>query len=183
MMQANWFVALKAVCHDPLNFPPLAEGMHLLHPQDYHVTVSFFGKLDTDPTDVLADVLSQLPRQRLSATATSALLLPRPEWASVVALAFSHGNSDLCSFIASWRDQLRQVLGLPPESRSVLPHLTVVRMKPHRARAPERQSWATQLEQYLPLRFEFPTIGVYTWRQHFDPSHPRYRMTYWVELV
>jgi hypothetical protein len=56
-------------------------------------------------------------------------------------------------------------------------------MKPHRARAPERQSWATQLEQYLPLQFEFPTIGVYTWRQQFDPSHPRYRMTYWVELV
>lgn len=182
-MQPNWFVGLKAVSPAPLRCPPLAEGMQLLHLEDYHVTVAFFGKLADDPTPLLAEMLHRMRRPRLSATAVRAVLLPRPAWASVVALCFGEGNAELCSFIATWRDQLRQQLGLEPESRSVLPHLTVVRMKPNQMLGASRQEWATALQQQLPHRFEFVQLGLYTWNERAAPSEPRYRMTVSVDLL
>ncbi|MCX7930152.1 MAG: hypothetical protein N2663_05475 [Chlorobi bacterium] len=179
-MKRNWFVALGAVAEQPIEFPPLADGMHLLHADDYHITVAFLGALRADPTDHLTSMLHSMHRAQLDAVADRALLLPQPTYASVVALGFS--DVELTAFIAQWRNQLRAAVGLPPEERSVLPHMTVVRMKPSRDVhiIERRKQWVRLLAERLPWRFRLKWIGLYTWREHAHQS--RYRMTLRIEL-
>ncbi|GBD04535.1 RNA 2',3'-cyclic phosphodiesterase [bacterium HR20] len=183
-MQPNWFVAIEAVAEQPLSFPPLVEGMRLLHPADYHVTIAFFGQLPFDPSDRIAGLLSQIRSGRFCAVATEALLLPRRDYASVVALGFGEGSDTLRSVITQWRDRLRGALDLDPEQRPVLPHLTVARMKPRRDHCAiqERSRWAAALAGELPITFSFRRIGLYTWQNERKPNHPQYRATRWVEL-
>jgi len=180
----NWFVGLKATCETPIPFPQLVEGMRLIHPADYHVTIAFFGQLTSDPGEVLKPLLEQMRSNRLSAVATHALLLPREHFASVVALGFEEGSDALSRMIDRWRDRLRDALELEPERRSVLPHLTVARMRPRRDRRTieERLRWASALTEALPLRFSFDRIGLYTWQPVRSPDLPAYRVTRWIEL-
>lgn len=176
-MHPNWFVALRAATDDPLELPPLADGMRPLHPDDYHVTVAFFGALPADPTDRLAAMIEGMRRPPLEAVADRALLLPRPAHASVVAL---HLQGDaLTDYIATWRDRLRAAVGLQPEARSVLPHMTVVRMTPtrDRNRIEQRLHWAAQLQRRLPLRLRLTSVGLYTWRERPLSHQPRYKAT------
>ncbi len=181
-MQPNWFVAIKAIPCRALEFPPVDDGMRLIHPDDYHITIAFLGTCADDPTETLAPMLQQIQQQRLTTEAIEALLLPRQQWASVVALGFDDSTGELRSLIGRWRDRIRQRLGLEPERRSILPHLTIARMKPSRTLAQQRLQWAKQLEQHLPVPFELTTIGLYTWNEHALPSEPRYRMTVSVDL-
>lgn len=177
-MQPNWFVALEVVPTSPLEFPPPAAGIRLLHPADYHITVAFFGSMPTDPTTALEDYLPQLSSEApLQTIAHCAMLLPRVDWASVIALGFE--DAHLHAFIAKWRDQLRTAVGLPPERRPILPHLTVARMKPtrHQQQLQERKRWMETLVQQLPHPFRFTAIGLYTWRERTLPHQPRYRTT------
>ncbi|RMF34994.1 MAG: hypothetical protein D6747_03630 [Chlorobiota bacterium] len=183
-MQPNWFVAIEAVAEQPLSFPPLARGMRLLHPADYHVTIAFFGQLPFDPSDRIAGLLRQIRSERFCAVATEALLLPRRDYASVVALGFGESSETLRRVITEWRDRLRSAVDLAPERRSVLPHLTVARMKPcrdHRA-IQERSRWVNELTERLPVMFSFRRIGLYTWQDPRLPNHPHYRATRWIEL-
>lgn len=183
-MQPNWFVAFEAVSEQPLSFPPLLEGMQLLHPADYHITIAFLGQLPIDPSDRIAGLLDDIHSERFCAVATETILLPRREFASVVALSFGGGSETLRSMIAQWRNRLRSAIGLGPEQRSILPHLTVARMKPRRDQRAiqERSAWAHALAERLPVTFSFRRIGLYTWQNQRSPNSPRYRATRWVEL-
>lgn len=149
-----------------------------MHPSDYHVTIAFLGSLRIDPTGVMEKFLSHLcSGAPHSAVAQRAMMLPRSDWATVIALGFDDEN--LCAYIATWRDQLRAAAGLPPERRSVLPHLTVARMKPthNRHQREERRQWMEKLVQQLPHPFRFSAVGLYTWCERALPHQPRYRTT------
>ncbi|MCS7000135.1 MAG: 2'-5' RNA ligase family protein [Bacteroidota bacterium] len=178
-MQPNWFVALRATVEPPVEYPPLKDGMRLLHPEDLHITVSFFGSLREDPTERLRDILPAMHCPPSTALATTVHLLPRKEFASVVALGFGEESDHLRAYIAQWRNQLRTLVGLPPEQRPILPHLTIVRMKPTRDRRliAERQQWMQALAERLPFSVHISGVGLFTWQERFLQHQPRYRTT------
>lgn len=168
----------------PLVVPPPPSGVRLLHPDDYHVTVAFFGGLDSDPTAAVEPLLRHMQTQPLHALAEGALLLPRLTYASVVALSFGEGNSHLVDYIAAWRNELLSAVGLPPETRPVLPHLTIARMKPSRNdyHIRERTRWAQDVEHYLPIDVLMTSVALYTWCSERVAGLPQYRRVLEVEL-
>jgi len=162
----NWFLGWKP--SGPLDWiADLRHGaphaIRWFHPEDCHVTLTFFGRLTEEKIREICERLAASSPQSITATIGKPLLLPSSRRFS--ALSFSVESEALRNAIAEQRDEWMVLAGLPPESRDPLPHLTFAR--------PDRRGSSAQLrairkwmEELCPPRgfavtFEGPVL--FTW--------------------
>jgi 2'-5' RNA ligase len=123
--------------------PPLRR----VHPQDLHVTVAYFGRVDPALHPALLEAIAAASFAGAPAVLDRVIALPDRARASslVWTLAPGPGRDAVVALMAAWRDPLRAVAALPPEGRDPLPHVTFARPRGRRRPPPELDSilrWA-----------------------------------------
>lgn len=149
---SNWFLALPLEALQGLALPSPPPGLHLLDPADLHVTLSFLGAVGEERARVAAEVfareLRSRPRRALEVSFERAEPLGPPQRFSVIAATLLEGRAECEALLAELRDAPCEALGITPDRRPPLPHVTLAREERRagpreRARALE---WAAGLD-------------------------------------
>ncbi len=118
-------------------------GAHWIDPENYHVTLRFVGEVD----DVIAhEVASMLGRVRRGAFELRVEDLKSFGGRKPRALVATLGPGQAVMELQAEHERLMQRVGLEPEGRKYLPHVTLARL---------RQSSNRQVADYLALRAPF----------------------------
>jgi 2'-5' RNA ligase len=101
-------------------------GARWIDPENYHITLRFIGDVDTRTTDEIADHLRRVERPvvRIAFEGLGWFGGDRPR-AIVARVKYNPALADLQS---DHERRLRR-LGLPPETRNFIPHVTLARMR------------------------------------------------------
>ena len=99
-------------------------------PENWHITLRFIGEVDDIIIDRLTHELDD-HLERFSGTATCRGIgaFPRPSKATVVYVAIDDDSGVLTHLAAECEEACRTV-GLEPEGRPFVPHLTIARVRP-----------------------------------------------------
>ena len=120
-------------------------GARWVEPENYHITLRFIGDIDEPTADEVADALARISRPffDLSLEGLGAFGARRPHavWAGVK-------PSPALRELQAEHERLMQRIGLEPERRKFMPHVTLARMK--HASEPD-------VAAYLALRGAFRT--------------------------
>ena len=123
-------------------------GARWIDPENYHLTLRFIGDIDDALARDIAGLLGRVQRRpfelRLDGLTSFGGRKPRAVVASVTAVA------PLLELQAE-QERLLQRLGLEPEGRKYIPHVTLARLR-------ETSSW--QVADYLSARGHFRSAAV-----------------------
>ncbi len=101
-------------------------GARWIDPENYHITLRFIGDIDDRTADEVADALSRIRRDpveiRLNGLGSFGNGKPHSIWARV------EPSAQLAELQAE-QERILQRLGLPPERRKYMPHVTIARCK------------------------------------------------------
>lgn len=136
------------------------------HPDDIHLTVSFFGRMDAARVAPVCAVLQEISFTPFEITFGSVIPLPHRKRFSAVSLELNRGKTQAVELIETWRDPLARAADARLDSRPALPHATIAR--PHRkANAAQKQAileWLAILEvPDHPVVID--RIALFTWAQ------------------
>lgn len=166
---ASWFIAFDAPVQLVAAPPPTK--VRLIHPDDFHATLAFFGA--SGETKALRgwSVLEGLRPPSFSVrVGTLSLFGGRQPRAIAVELSAPE--------FVRWAEKVRPLLleacNAPADTRSFCPHVTVARIQ-HKASGADHErarEWM-KCAQAKPERITLDRLGLYTWSN--DPHGPRYR--------
>jgi 2'-5' RNA ligase len=101
-------------------------GARWMEPENYHVTLRFIGDVDARTADEIADMLDEVRRARVK------IAFERLDWfggdrpRAIVAKV--KADPALMDLQAAQERRMRR-LGLPPETRNYMPHVTLARLR------------------------------------------------------
>ncbi len=98
-----------------------------LNHDSLHLTLRFYGRIDTARMSQLGNSLLQLARPLPELQPAGSLLLPKPDCARVWALRYT--PTQVWQRLADAAEQQAQGLGLAAESRPWLPHVSLARAR------------------------------------------------------
>ena len=101
-------------------------GARWVDPENYHITLRFIGDIDEPTADEVADALMRVSRPRfnvaLEGLGCFGARRPNAVWAGVK-------PSPALRELQAEHERLMQRIGLEPERRKFMPHVTLARMK------------------------------------------------------
>lgn len=136
-------------------------GARWIEPEDFHVTLRFFGDMDVGLARALAEELSEsaaiaVPRLELDELGAFGGKTPRALFARV------KPGPELTRLQAAQEKRARR-LGLAPETRNFTPHVTLARL---RGVTPQGVAqWLSERAFPLNLSFAPPGFGLYSSRE------------------
>lgn len=137
-----------------------------LVPEDFHLTVAFFGALQPVQLPAVIAALDGLPAPNFLGHVSKVLLLPSPLRCSALALGLER-EAALIDYLKQCQGVLLQAAGVSLDPREPLPHITFAR--PARKDAPLRgdfwrlglQAWASSLP-LPPVSVPLQRLALYT---------------------
>ncbi|MEO0495848.1 MAG: RNA 2',3'-cyclic phosphodiesterase [Pseudomonadota bacterium] len=132
-------------------------GARWIEPDNFHLTLSFIGRVDGRAADDVADVLDQIAGEMLELRITSLGCFGSSKPRAV--FAYVEQSKDLKNLQASIERALRRV-GITSDRRAFVPHITLARLKniPPQAVA----KWLGQCGHVASRRFEVDSFGLYS---------------------
>ena len=119
-----------AVAAERLRVDPAAPPMRWVPPTKMHVTLRFFGEIDIALAPAIRDGLAALAKERPAPRITFASFSAFPSLeAAQVIFADAQDMGDETASLAAAVDRLGESLGLPRETRTYHPHLTLGRTR------------------------------------------------------
>lgn len=124
-----------------------------IHPADLHLTVAYFGRIDPAHHPVLLAALAAIPFAGLPVVLGSLMPLPSRghPTAATLALDPGPGRDAVVDLMARQRPALLDLVGLPPEDRPPLPHLTFARPRGRRMTPDKRDAVLAWCDAQPPL--------------------------------
>jgi 2'-5' RNA ligase len=110
-----------------LNLRQPVKGMRWQCKDQLHLTLKFVGEVDETTTDELRKKLGKIVHPKLSLTIAGMGYFPESKHPKVVWVGIDE-NASLKELHKKIEDQC-QIFGIPPESRSFKPHVTISRTK------------------------------------------------------
>lgn len=105
-------------------------GARFIEPENYHITLRFIGDIGISMANEIADMLAQVRRKNFTLQLTELSSFGRDSPRSIVALLSS--TPELLELQAD-HERMMKRLGLSPENRKYIPHITIARLKPDAA--------------------------------------------------
>ena len=106
-------------------------ALRWVNPQNLHITLKFIGDVPADRVPVVCETLASAETgQRLSLEFNGLGCFPDARRPSVVWVGIT--SSPQLSSLASHIDQALATIGVPPEEKPFIPHLTIARIKERR---------------------------------------------------
>lgn len=134
-------------------------GARWMEPEDYHVTLRFIGDVDARTADEIADCLQAVRRAALTIEFEGLAWFGGDKPRAIIAKVRS---TPALSELQGELERLMRRLGLAPETRNFLPHVTLARL---------RSSSPLAVADYLSSRgaldvsgFEAPRVVLYSAR-------------------
>lgn len=167
MPNGNWFVGLPVRTNSGWLDKYLRNVHRCLRafaPEDIHLTVAFFGRLQTDKPLLIIDAMKQLSATPFLITLGKLRPLPNPRRISAISFELSRGQEIAAELIASWRTGLFEASGSPPDPRPPLAHITIGRPKREATRK-ELRDLLDWIEKVIPPTDEIliDHAALYTW--------------------
>jgi len=105
-----------------------------IHPEDMHLTVAYFGRIDPARHAPLLAALAEVDFDGADAVLGSVLPLPSREHPTAITLTLEPGDdrATLVRMMAEQRRCLAEIAGTEPETRTPLPHVTFARPRGRR---------------------------------------------------
>ena len=122
-------------------------GARWLEPDNYHVTLRFIGDIDARTAGEIADQLARVRRVGFAVAFEGLETFGSRKPHAIVARAVS---SPALGELQAEHERIMQRIGLPPESRKFLPHVTLARL---------RGTSVRDVAEYLSLRGGFVTAA------------------------
>ena len=100
-----------------------------IHPEDMHLTIAYFGRIDPSLHAGVLHALSSLPFEGAATELDQLLPLPHRGHPSALTLTLGRGPSRdrIVSLITEHRPRLLELAGRPADPREPLPHVTFAR--------------------------------------------------------
>jgi 2'-5' RNA ligase len=107
----------------------LPPELRRIHPEDMHLTVAYFGRIDPALHPVVLEALAAIRFDSTPVVLGTLLSLPSREYPSAITLTLekSAGHDQVVSLMTEHRPALLELTGRPPEDREPLPHITFAR--------------------------------------------------------
>ena len=125
------FAAIPVVATEPLLAlqEELPDVLRPLHPEDLHLTVGYFGRIDPALHAEILVALATIAFESVSTRLHALLPLPHRGHPSALTLTLGPGagRDSIVSLIAEHRPELLELAGRPPDPREPLPHVTFAR--------------------------------------------------------
>lgn len=165
---ANWFLALPLPpgCgweRSTLGAPP---ELRRFDPRDLHLTLAFLGPCDPAMAQAAWGALAPLRHGQITATAGAWRAMGPAAAPSAYALGLDRGAPELAALLSHWGPPALAAAGRPPERRTPLPHVTLLRPRRRdgqRLREPMARWMAGAPLPAAPVTFT--EIALYTWSQ------------------
>jgi 2'-5' RNA ligase len=137
-------------------------------PDNWHLTVRFFGHIDQVAQERLVAELDQTHLGSGFAIVLGDLgAFPRPSKATVIWLALDHGRERLMELNAI-AEEASQAAGLAPEERLFSPHLTLSRIRPE-------VDVRAHLAAYPRIPFQWTAGELVLYESHLDRGGAKYK--------
>jgi len=160
----NWFIALPvSATAAPPQLDDLPRVLERFAVSDLHVTIAFLGRIDAATAWGAWHSASRIEAGPIRAHARGRLTLGSPRRPSACGLELDDDAGRIAAIIERHRDALRAVVGLPPEDRDALPHVTLGRV-PRKRRLEGKaavKSWVARGDAEA-WRTTLDRIGLYT---------------------
>lgn len=186
MLHPHWFIALPARLHLALPAPPA--GLTLLHPDDHHATIAFFGAIDEARADAafasVCELLRATPhreREPFTSIRLGAVVpMGRPDRASALAIELHDPSDRLEPSMRRQRDRALDAAALPREERPLRPHVTIARVARDATTSARRDAlaWADAISLEATTRLD--AVALYA--TALDRRERRYRITRSISL-
>ena len=107
----------------------LPPELRRIHPEDMHLTVAYFGRIDPALHPVVLEALAAIPFYSTPVVLDTLLALPSRDYPSAITLTLEKdaGYERIVSLMTEHRGALLELTGRPPELREPLPHITFAR--------------------------------------------------------
>lgn len=107
----------------------LPPELRRIHPEDLHLTVAYFGRVDPALHPVILETLAAIPFDGATVVLDTMRALPSRDYPSAIALTLARdaGFDTIVSLMATHRPVLLELASRPPEDRAPLPHVTFAR--------------------------------------------------------
>jgi RNA 2',3'-cyclic 3'-phosphodiesterase len=150
------------------------QGARWIDPENYHITLRFIGDVDHHTANEVADALDRLAESEAFAIKLNHLGAfggdkPRALYAGV------ESNAALAHLQAS-QERVLQRLGLPPESRKFIPHVSLARLRG--TSAGEMAGYMAMAGRFEPLEFPVGRFVLYSSRDSVGGGPYRIEETY-----
>ena len=130
-----------------------------VEPDDYHVTLAFFGEIDGAQADDLAQALGEIDAAKIDVRLTSLNVFGADRPHAIIALA--EKTPALLALEAAHRSICGR-LGIRLESRRYTPHVTLSRLR--RTSAGEVAAWLGQQPVFTPCAWNAERFAIYSAR-------------------
>lgn len=120
----------------------LPPELRRIHPEDLHLTIAYFGRIDPALHAPLLEELGAIAWSGVDVTLDAFLPLPKREHPSALTLTLvrDSGYAAVHALMAEHRPRLLDFAGRPPENRDPLPHVTFARPKGRRMTPEKREA-------------------------------------------
>jgi len=133
-------------------------GARWIDVENYHLTLRFIGDIDEPTADAVDEVMAQIRRKPFTVTLEGLDYFGRDKPRAIVAKA--QASQQLIELQAEQERLLRRI-GIPPESRRFVPHVTLARM---RSASHEAVARYLGTRGFLSRRFEAGNFLLYSAR-------------------
>lgn len=169
-MKPNWFIGF---CFDDLNWYETVitnapAGIKTFSRDDLHVTFAFLKQASQEEAMLAWRAATDLNLNVVPVAFRGIEAFGDKEHPSAYGYTFAKGNDELSGYLAAHRDQLRGLIGLPPDKyQTPRPHATIGRPEKELSSA-ERFTVLTELQKLeVPQEvLKISRLGLYTWSKN-----------------
>ncbi len=144
-------------------------------PANLHVTLKFLGEVEAAKLRRLLELAAACRGESLVLQPGNCGYFPSPERPRVFWLGFSRGGGELCR-LAALVDEIAVGIGVEPEKRPLVPHLTLARIRQLRSRkAAAFRELAARSGEMLAGEPSFPVKNFVLYQSTLTPKGAVYR--------